>query len=43
MNISRDYLEEFLKKWTVKNGGWKKLVSKKNYMNLIETFNTAFY
>ena len=43
MNISRDYLEELGKKWTVKMEDEAKLVRKKNYMNLAETFSTAFY
>ena len=43
MKISRDYLEDMEKmgsqKWSMK----QKLVSKKNNVNLIETFSTAFY
>ena len=44
MNISRDYLEELGKKmdsqkWRMK----QKVVRKKDYMNLVETFSTAFY
>ena len=43
MKISRDYLEDMEKmgsqKWSMK----QKLVSKKNYANLIEIFSTTFY
>ena len=36
-------MEELEKKWTVKMEDEAKTVSKKNYVNLIETFSTTFY
>jgi len=44
MNISRDYLEELEKKnRQSKMEDEAKIVSKKNYVNLVETFSTTFY